>query len=146
MYFVGILINVVKILSELWLFWNVLKAACKAIEQAKSQNIKKLIIYTDSKFTINGKLMVLIFQILKDTLHAFSLCKTHRTFWALERAMLGRQYLTYYSWLLGRKLESMRHCLLTAWNRSRVKVSVIVNADRSNNTICVLRCSVLHKI
>ncbi|XP_075270906.1 ribonuclease H1 isoform X1 [Opisthocomus hoazin] len=28
-------------------------AACKAIEQAKSQNIKKLIIYTDSKFTIN---------------------------------------------------------------------------------------------
>ncbi|NWI65805.1 RNH1 Ribonuclease, partial [Todus mexicanus] len=29
-------------------------AACKAIEQAKSQNIKKLIIYTDSKFTIDG--------------------------------------------------------------------------------------------
>ncbi|KAJ7408728.1 ribonuclease H1 [Willisornis vidua] len=29
-------------------------SACKAIEQAKSQNIKKLIIYTDSKFTING--------------------------------------------------------------------------------------------
>ncbi|CAM9918270.1 unnamed protein product [Bubo scandiacus] len=29
-------------------------AACKAIEQARSQNIKKLIIYTDSKFTING--------------------------------------------------------------------------------------------
>ncbi|NWH71386.1 RNH1 Ribonuclease, partial [Piaya cayana] len=29
-------------------------AACKAIEQAKSQNIKKLIIYTDSQFTING--------------------------------------------------------------------------------------------
>ncbi|XP_010076773.1 PREDICTED: ribonuclease H1, partial [Pterocles gutturalis] len=29
-------------------------AACKALEQAKSQNIKKLIIYTDSKFTING--------------------------------------------------------------------------------------------
>ncbi|XP_039914392.1 ribonuclease H1 isoform X2 [Hirundo rustica] len=29
-------------------------AACKAIEQAKSQNIKKLIIYTDSKFTIKG--------------------------------------------------------------------------------------------
>ncbi|XP_061213611.1 ribonuclease H1 isoform X3 [Neopsephotus bourkii] len=29
-------------------------AACKAIEQAKGQNIKKLIIYTDSKFTING--------------------------------------------------------------------------------------------
>uniref|UniRef100_A0A8C3RLI4 Ribonuclease H1 n=1 Tax=Chelydra serpentina TaxID=8475 RepID=A0A8C3RLI4_CHESE len=29
-------------------------AACKAIEQAKSQNIKKLVIYTDSKFTING--------------------------------------------------------------------------------------------
>ncbi|NWU89271.1 RNH1 Ribonuclease, partial [Upupa epops] len=27
---------------------------CKAIEQAKSQNIKKLIIYTDSKFTGNG--------------------------------------------------------------------------------------------
>ncbi|XP_048354142.1 ribonuclease H1 isoform X2 [Sphaerodactylus townsendi] len=29
-------------------------AACKAIEQAKSQNIKKLAVYTDSKFTING--------------------------------------------------------------------------------------------
>ncbi|KAJ7341830.1 hypothetical protein JRQ81_007194 [Phrynocephalus forsythii] len=29
-------------------------AACKAIEQAKSQNIKKLAIYTDSKFTIDG--------------------------------------------------------------------------------------------
>ncbi|XP_050806912.1 ribonuclease H1 isoform X2 [Gopherus flavomarginatus] len=29
-------------------------AACKAIEQAKSQNIKKLVLYTDSKFTING--------------------------------------------------------------------------------------------
>nr|XP_060644018.1 ribonuclease H1 isoform X1 [Anolis sagrei ordinatus] len=29
-------------------------AACKAVEQAKSQNIKKLAIYTDSKFTING--------------------------------------------------------------------------------------------
>ncbi|NWI91693.1 RNH1 Ribonuclease, partial [Pitta sordida] len=29
-------------------------STCKAIEQAKSQNIKKLIIYTDSKFTING--------------------------------------------------------------------------------------------
>ncbi|XP_015280856.1 PREDICTED: ribonuclease H1 [Gekko japonicus] len=29
-------------------------AACKAIEQAKSRNIKKLAIYTDSKFTING--------------------------------------------------------------------------------------------
>ncbi|XP_054856020.1 ribonuclease H1 isoform X2 [Eublepharis macularius] len=29
-------------------------AACKAIEQAKSQDIKKLAIYTDSKFTING--------------------------------------------------------------------------------------------
>ncbi|XP_032068366.1 ribonuclease H1 [Thamnophis elegans] len=31
-----------------------INAACKAIEQAKSQNIKKLAIYTDSKFTING--------------------------------------------------------------------------------------------
>ncbi|XP_063170155.1 ribonuclease H1 [Candoia aspera] len=29
-------------------------AACKAIEQARSQNITKLAIYTDSKFTING--------------------------------------------------------------------------------------------
>uniref|UniRef100_A0A8D0BRN5 Ribonuclease H1 n=1 Tax=Salvator merianae TaxID=96440 RepID=A0A8D0BRN5_SALMN len=29
-------------------------AACKAIELAKSQNIKKLVIYTDSKFTIDG--------------------------------------------------------------------------------------------
>ncbi|KAJ6665923.1 hypothetical protein lerEdw1_001395 [Lerista edwardsae] len=31
-----------------------IQAACKAIEQAKSQNINKLAIYTDSKFTING--------------------------------------------------------------------------------------------
>ncbi|XP_077185182.1 ribonuclease H1-like [Paroedura picta] len=31
-----------------------INAACKAVEQAKSQNIKKLMIYTDSKFTING--------------------------------------------------------------------------------------------
>ncbi|XP_075412501.1 ribonuclease H1 isoform X5 [Tenrec ecaudatus] len=29
-------------------------AACKAIEQAKTQNIKKLVLYTDSMFTING--------------------------------------------------------------------------------------------
>ncbi|XP_075412502.1 ribonuclease H1 isoform X6 [Tenrec ecaudatus] len=31
-------------------------AACKAIEQAKTQNIKKLVLYTDSMFTINGLL------------------------------------------------------------------------------------------
>ncbi|XP_073073265.1 ribonuclease H1 isoform X1 [Manis javanica] len=29
-------------------------AACKAIEQAKTQNITKLVLYTDSMFTING--------------------------------------------------------------------------------------------
>ncbi|XP_044767744.1 ribonuclease H1-like [Neomonachus schauinslandi] len=29
-------------------------AACKAIEQAKAQNIKKLVLYMDSVFTING--------------------------------------------------------------------------------------------
>ncbi|NP_001272818.1 ribonuclease H1 [Echinops telfairi] len=29
-------------------------AACKAIEQAKTENIKKLVLYTDSMFTING--------------------------------------------------------------------------------------------
>ncbi|XP_019501870.1 PREDICTED: ribonuclease H1 isoform X2 [Hipposideros armiger] len=29
-------------------------AACKAIEQARAQNIKKLVLYTDSMFTING--------------------------------------------------------------------------------------------
>ncbi|XP_055435506.1 ribonuclease H1 isoform X1 [Bubalus kerabau] len=29
-------------------------AACKAIEQAKAQNITKLVLYTDSMFTING--------------------------------------------------------------------------------------------
>lgn len=29
-------------------------AACKAIEQAKAQNIHKLVLYTDSMFTING--------------------------------------------------------------------------------------------
>ncbi|NP_001135083.1 ribonuclease H1 [Salmo salar] len=31
-----------------------LQAACKALEQAKEMNIKKLVLYTDSKFTING--------------------------------------------------------------------------------------------
>ena len=31
------------------------KAACKAIEQAKAQDITKLVLYTDSMFTINGK-------------------------------------------------------------------------------------------
>ncbi|XP_029902797.1 ribonuclease H1 [Myripristis murdjan] len=31
-----------------------LQAACKALEQAKQMNIKKLVLYTDSKFTING--------------------------------------------------------------------------------------------
>lgn len=30
------------------------KAACKAIEQAKAQDITKLVLYTDSMFTING--------------------------------------------------------------------------------------------
>ena len=29
-------------------------AACKAIEQAKAQDITKLVLYTDSMFTING--------------------------------------------------------------------------------------------
>ncbi|XP_075057595.1 ribonuclease H1 [Mixophyes fleayi] len=29
-------------------------AACRAVEQAKSQNITKLVLYTDSMFTING--------------------------------------------------------------------------------------------
>ncbi|XP_018416004.1 PREDICTED: ribonuclease H1-like [Nanorana parkeri] len=31
-----------------------IQAACKAIEQAKSQNIAKLVLYTDSMFTINA--------------------------------------------------------------------------------------------
>lgn len=31
-----------------------IQAACRALEQAKEMNIKKLILYTDSKFTING--------------------------------------------------------------------------------------------
>ncbi|XP_030044625.1 ribonuclease H1 isoform X2 [Microcaecilia unicolor] len=31
-----------------------IQAACRAIEQAKSQNISKLVLYTDSMFTING--------------------------------------------------------------------------------------------
>ncbi|XP_056420088.1 ribonuclease H1-like [Hyla sarda] len=31
-----------------------IQAACKAVEQAKSQNITKLVIYTDSMHTING--------------------------------------------------------------------------------------------
>uniref|UniRef100_A0A8C7IIL3 Ribonuclease H1 n=1 Tax=Oncorhynchus kisutch TaxID=8019 RepID=A0A8C7IIL3_ONCKI len=30
------------------------QAACKALEQAKEMDIKKLVLYTDSKFTING--------------------------------------------------------------------------------------------
>uniref|UniRef100_UPI003AAFE4E7 ribonuclease H1 isoform X5 n=1 Tax=Centroberyx gerrardi TaxID=166262 RepID=UPI003AAFE4E7 len=31
-----------------------IQAACRALEQAKQKNIKKLVLYTDSKFTING--------------------------------------------------------------------------------------------
>ncbi|KAG8011473.1 Ribonuclease H1 [Nibea albiflora] len=31
-----------------------IQAACRALEQAKENNIKKLVLYTDSKFTING--------------------------------------------------------------------------------------------
>ncbi|CAJ0968219.1 unnamed protein product [Ranitomeya imitator] len=31
-----------------------IQAACKALEQAKSQNITKLVLYTDSMHTING--------------------------------------------------------------------------------------------
>ncbi|NP_001272728.1 ribonuclease H1 [Maylandia zebra] len=31
-----------------------IQAACRALEQAKQNNIKKLVLYTDSKFTING--------------------------------------------------------------------------------------------
>ncbi|KAL2082383.1 hypothetical protein ACEWY4_022201 [Coilia grayii] len=31
-----------------------IRAACKALEQAKELKIKKLVLYTDSKFTING--------------------------------------------------------------------------------------------
>ncbi|XP_062293270.1 ribonuclease H1 [Scomber scombrus] len=31
-----------------------LQAACKALQQAKEKEIKKLVLYTDSKFTING--------------------------------------------------------------------------------------------
>ncbi|XP_076849241.1 ribonuclease H1 isoform X2 [Brachyhypopomus gauderio] len=31
-----------------------LQAACRALEQARDRNIKKLVLYTDSKFTING--------------------------------------------------------------------------------------------
>uniref|UniRef100_A0A4W5Q230 Ribonuclease H1 n=1 Tax=Hucho hucho TaxID=62062 RepID=A0A4W5Q230_9TELE len=31
-----------------------LQETCKALEQAKEMNIKKLVLYTDSKFTING--------------------------------------------------------------------------------------------
>ncbi|KAM9316098.1 ribonuclease H1 [Gastrophryne carolinensis] len=31
-----------------------IQAACKAIEQAKAQNLSKLVLYTDSMFTING--------------------------------------------------------------------------------------------
>lgn len=31
------------------------QAACRALEQAKEKNIQKLVLYTDSKFTINGE-------------------------------------------------------------------------------------------
>ncbi|KAM4528721.1 ribonuclease H1 [Fundulus diaphanus] len=31
-----------------------IQAACRALEQAKQNNIQKLVLYTDSKFTING--------------------------------------------------------------------------------------------
>lgn len=30
------------------------QAACKALEQARERNFKKVVLYTDSKFTING--------------------------------------------------------------------------------------------
>lgn len=43
--------------SMAWWLTCFFKAACKAIEQAKAQNIKKLVLYTDSMFTINGKLL-----------------------------------------------------------------------------------------
>lgn len=36
------------------------QAACKALEQAKEIDIKKLVLYTDSKFTINGMCVLLI--------------------------------------------------------------------------------------
>lgn len=35
--------------------WCVVQAACRALELAKDQSIKKLVLYTDSKFTINGE-------------------------------------------------------------------------------------------
>lgn len=35
--------------------WCVDQAACRALELAKDQSIKKLVLYTDSKFTINGE-------------------------------------------------------------------------------------------
>lgn len=31
------------------------QAACRALEQARQNNIQKLVLYTDSKFTINGE-------------------------------------------------------------------------------------------
>lgn len=31
------------------------QAACRALQLAKEKNIKKLVLYTDSKFTINGE-------------------------------------------------------------------------------------------
>uniref|UniRef100_A0A3Q2PX18 ribonuclease H n=1 Tax=Fundulus heteroclitus TaxID=8078 RepID=A0A3Q2PX18_FUNHE len=36
------------------LVFTILQAACRALEQAKQNNIQKLVLYTDSKFTING--------------------------------------------------------------------------------------------
>jgi len=33
----------------------VCQAACKALEQAKENGLKKLVLYSDSKFTINGE-------------------------------------------------------------------------------------------
>lgn len=37
------------------------QAACRALEQARDMDIKKLVVYTDSKFTING-----IFYLLSE--------------------------------------------------------------------------------
>lgn len=37
------------------MFVCVRQAACRALQQAKERNIKKLVLYTDSKFTINGE-------------------------------------------------------------------------------------------
>lgn len=54
--YIGVLIILTRLTNFLFtVSVHVKQAACRALEQAKEKNIKKLVLYTDSKFTINGE-------------------------------------------------------------------------------------------